>query len=678
MRRKRFLGFLPAFCLLALPLFGLSELKLGNSTGEYSDQVAVELTLTTDDQVQGLVAVFEWDTSGGVTGVDLVPVSPLLDSSVEEGADTVVTRVEDGYMVLGVVMDSNPNDNGTLPEVIGPGTDIPIATATLTGAGDPGGGSAVVTDLVFVDDAYASTEGGPVLDNIVVVGGLSQGDGEGLTLVNGQISSTAAPDKLAVESTTAEATGPAEVNILMDVVTGPVEGFVVSICTVGTIVLPADAADMLGADAAQADFVAVEQNASGVAVGVVIDLIDPMELPPNIETGPDKEVLTLTFAAPSMAQGDPDIVVDIALCDGQIGDPLKENLIVVGGMSIAAADGLALEGGTLTWTAPTGPIPTRETNCDDGIDDDQDGLIDMDDPDCQRFDFESGVVAVGPDGQRYVEDVCAEGPVGGVASTMLHINSPDVNADGVPDAVQGFSLGFAYNCDEVAAVEGLDVTGTILEAVGAEYVGMHADNAADDGDGCSLVIGVLLDAVPPFGGQVIPGLPSPQALGRLSFQLLDTVECGAQIVVSAQDGVNGRGEVPVRNLVSIANYAVCATVRDICLTSTAEERFYRGDCNFDWENCTGEPVNIADAAAVVSFLFQESIFKFDPPCLDACDAQDDGRVDLADAISILMYLFQPGAPFPPAPGPGLDGGPPGVDPTEDPLDCAGGSDCNLR
>ena len=59
-------------------------------------------------------------------------------------------------------------------------------------------------------------------------------------------------------------------------------------------------------------------------------------------------------------------------------------------------------------------------------------------------------------------------------------------------------------------------------------------------------------------------------------------------------------------------------------------------------------------------------WKFHPPCLDACDANDDGRVDLADSVYILRYLFKfdraPKAPFPDA----------GPDPSYDKLPCAGG------
>ena len=55
-------------------------------------------------------------------------------------------------------------------------------------------------------------------------------------------------------------------------------------------------------------------------------------------------------------------------------------------------------------------------------------------------------------------------------------------------------------------------------------------------------------------------------------------------------------------------------------------------------------------------------------CLDACDANDDGKLNLADTIFLLNYIFESG-PTPPNPGPDLDKGP---DPTGDYLNCDNG------
>jgi hypothetical protein len=53
-------------------------------------------------------------------------------------------------------------------------------------------------------------------------------------------------------------------------------------------------------------------------------------------------------------------------------------------------------------------------------------------------------------------------------------------------------------------------------------------------------------------------------------------------------------------------------------------------------------------------------------CADAGDSNDDGKLDISDAINIFGYLFMGAGPLPapfPAPGP---------DPTEDRLRCRPG------
>lgn len=705
MRRKRFLGFFPALCLLALPLmvFGQNGLMLEKKRAEYNSAVDVALLMDNSNEIQGLVAVAEWDTSAGVVGTSLVPVGPLADTGDESDADTVVTRLEDGYMIVGVVMDSNPSDNGSVAEVIPPGADTALAVLTLQAAVQPDPIVDVVTPLTFADGKYAMVVDGPVLDNIVVVGGLSIGVVEGLVVTDGELVSTPAPDKLIVESATVEgSTG--DVRILMDAISGEVEGFVVAVCYDPVALAfnaPADNLDLLGADDAEADFVAVEESPDGLAVGVVIDLIDPMAVPPNIEPGKGKHVLTLTFDCLGdgcpLRQGDPCVTRDINLCDNVIGDPVKENLIVVGGLSIAQPE-LVLESGAITFCGPERPLPTREFDCGDGrdiccsngIDDDGDGLIDMDDPDCQTFTFEVGELVRLDDQNFIVEDVCLEGSIGGEepACGLLYINPVDVDGDG-PDPVQGFSIAMSYDCAAVEPVDEFDVTGTILGDLDAEFVGIHHGSEVIEEDTvCSMVLGVLVDALPPFDGLVIPPLPIPQALGTLCFNILEGVECDVTVVVEQAEGVKGGGNTPTFTLVSVDNYPYAATVRPISICPKREALFYRGDCNGSGRNGDFnlvDPVEVADAAAVVSYLFGGTGLDFDPPCLDACDANDDARIDLGDALAILYFLFVPGTNILPDPYPGFD---PdawpdivrigrGPDNTPDDLDCVGGSDCDI-
>jgi len=63
-------------------------------------------------------------------------------------------------------------------------------------------------------------------------------------------------------------------------------------------------------------------------------------------------------------------------------------------------------------------------------------------------------------------------------------------------------------------------------------------------------------------------------------------------------------------------------------------------------------------------------YLLEPPCVDAADVDDNGEVSIADATSLLSFLFL-GGQTPPAPGPSTCG----ADPTEDPLDCHSFSGC---
>ena len=81
--------------------------------------------------------------------------------------------------------------------------------------------------------------------------------------------------------------------------------------------------------------------------------------------------------------------------------------------------------------------------------------------------------------------------------------------------------------------------------------------------------------------------------------------------------------------------------------------FLRGDAD------SNRVVNIADVIRVLGFLFLNASA---PGCLDACDTNDSGAIDISDAVSILFYLFAGGEP-PSAPGPEKCG----ADPTPDPL-----------
>ncbi|HIA27890.1 MAG TPA: hypothetical protein EYN79_07200 [Planctomycetes bacterium] len=109
------------------------------------------------------------------------------------------------------------------------------------------------------------------------------------------------------------------------------------------------------------------------------------------------------------------------------------------------------------------------------------------------------------------------------------------------------------------------------------------------------------------------------------------------------------------------DWLVQVVYRQLSCGPSAPE-FIRGECNDDGS------VNIADAIQLLAFLFPAGP-PSTPTCLDACDANDDALLNIADAIALLAALF--GNPAVPLPEPATCG----VDPTADTLECSSFSAC---
>jgi hypothetical protein len=665
MKQARFWAYLPVLCMVAMPLLGQSrnELKLGNAVAKVGTNANVPLTISTTDQVQGLVGAFEWDASKG-TGTGFTK-GPTLDNAPSHEVDIFQVRVESNYAVVGIVMDTD----GTGNEVINPGTDILIGTVAIKCGLDEG-----TTAVTFADGKYAVFEGSPLLDNIVVIGGLSVGSTEGLILTPGSFTCVSIVNKYYIAPGASNTQGRCgDAKVLMDN-KGPVEGYVVALCH-DSSALDLTGIDVGAAAAAQAaDFISTpELSPSGGTFGVVIDLVAPFTNN-TIPAGEGNHIATYHYCCKTLPTGcGQQTTSALTFCDNVLGTPLKENVMVIGGLSVSPA----LENGTFACKA----VGVPEV-CGDGIDNDCDGVIDNPElcaPAGQMF--ACGARKQAADGTPGP----IQGSIGSPVEVCFFYKSPEDNKPGhaQPDHIQGFSMALTYCCD-ISAREVFDISGTIVEAVGADFVSIQADNDPTDGDGCELILGVLVDALPPFDGATLPPTGTFQRVGCVPFDIKnDQALCGKCCPIAFTDGVNGRGKVPIKNLISVENVSVSPQRMNCEVCVVGKEKFFRGDCNFS--RMGSMSVDIADAAAVVSFLFLPGSWKFQPPCLDACDCNDDGRIDLADAVCILQFLFQFGR-FPPAPGPGIrlndqpnpnmvEETPPGEDPTPDKLDCKAGSSC---
>ena len=526
--------------------------------------------------------------------------------------------------------------------------------------------------MQFVDGAYASIEDGPLLENLVVVGGESIQADSGLQLRPGVVVS--APPTGEVSLAIEDAVGScAAVRVIMSS-TMSVEGYEVAIGHPAGLRL--DAIDLgAAAIASGADFQKSEVFEGGGTLGVVLDLVEPFAgnvIPP----GESLEIARYLYCCVNEPAAGESETFEVSFVDGVLGEPAKFNEVVSGGRTVEPQ-----LGGAASVTCP-GPTPPEV--CDNGVDDDGDGLTDALDPDCEAAPPE-------PIGQSFAIGDRALTDAGEPSELAVQYgrdfevcffykSEEDFVAGGPQfDQIQGLSMAVCYPCELTCREDSFDIAGTIVDAIDADFVSSQCDNDPNDGDGCELILGVLVDSLPPFDGKTLPPTGDYLRVGCTTFTAADDEElCGDQLPLTFCDDINGRGNVPIRNLISTENEARTPNLFGADVTVLGRGRFYRADCNFSQE-LESSPVDIADPAALASYLFNNGLTRFEPPCLDACDCNDDGRLDAADVMCVLQFLFLFG-PFPSDPGPGFDAAgqrqPPGIDPTEDKLGCNAGTGCS--
>ena len=610
-------------CLLLVANAAAPELRLSNGEGL---EPSSDLFLASDAEVQGVVAAFDWDGA-------LFSALDLEASSVLAEADLVVRRVEPSFMVLGVVLDTD----GSGGEVIPPG-DRAIATARFR-CKAPSPSREVSSLLEFRDGKYGTGQLGPALDNLITVGGQTISIREGLRLVNGKLSCPAiASGTLRIRSVSLPpGTRCGSGDVLLDT-PSRIQGFALAISHDPAVVVLQDIS-VVGTEteASRADFVSPKVFAGGGTLGVVLDLQPPFE-GNTLPIGNGLVIAKFNYCCKlDPPAGGPDTTSALRFVDGQLGEPLIDNILVVGGQSVTPS---RLENGTFTCRAP-GESQGQEFRCG------------------------------GPLDPKTGELPPVVGEPGSTVEVSFYYRSPpkETEGDTGEDQIQGLSMAVCFDPTYVQCLEGsLSIQGTITNDIGAEFVNHHCESTTEDGDPGELVIGILVDALPPFDGHTLPPTDSLLKLFGVSFRIADNAPCNRCVPIEFCDGADGRGQVPTRNLISVNNFAVRPQFFNCEICVQAKPVFQRGDCNFS----QGGPlaVDIADPAAVISYLFLRGGDQFKPSCLDACDANDDGRVDFADPVFILTYLFRHGAK-PPLPGPDA----PGTDPSADKLGCERGSVC---
>lgn len=166
---------------------GLSAVSAAEGTAL---SITVLAKVTNDVDLQGLQMIAEVGGPAQITS--LVFNNPLFQPpAAGPAADTVVDVLDPAFFVVGIVMDSNPTDNGGVAEVISP-VMTEIVALELSGIA-PAAGTTEVWTLSWIDGAHSISPLAPVLDNIVVSGGLGIGVPEGLLVQDYALSVTGLP-----------------------------------------------------------------------------------------------------------------------------------------------------------------------------------------------------------------------------------------------------------------------------------------------------------------------------------------------------------------------------------------------------------------------------------------------------------------------------------------------------
>ncbi len=148
------------------------------------------------------------------------------------------------------------------------------------------------------------------------------------------------------------------------------------------------------------------------------------------------------------------------------------------------------------------------------------------------------------------------------------------------------------------------------------------------------------------GGVVREILPEICIPTNFSFDLKSLGQSHAQPNFS-------RGITVINNTILVCARSVNALFQ--VLIFPQGQTFVRGDPNQDGE------VDLSDAVMIAEYLFKSGAKPF---CLDAADPNDDGELDVSDPIYILFFMFVGGDP------PKLPYPEPGIDPTFlDQLEC---------
>lgn len=351
MQRQILFVSLSVVWLLCGSAFGQgSRLELGTADGTFGEEVSIALKLSSDVEVQGVQAVFDWDAAAGAA------VDFIVDPAIQADADFVLSHIprrETNWIAVGIVLAESPLT----------GDDIELGTAVIRCASGP---DVAETEIVFRNGMYSASSADLRLSNLVTVNGTSVEEHDGLVLTSGSFRCGPVESYgLQLGSAAGEHGGPVEIPLTLST-DAKVQGIRAVFDwdeSAGTglelIVDPAigAAAEVVISDV-HADWMSLE----------ITSVLKPL-------TGDD---IALATAVIQCGPGPAVIESSVVFRDGVHSLPNSpltlSNAVTVRGTSRLQGDGLELTDGSFRCTG--------QEICDDTIDNDGDGLVDCEDSDC--------------------------------------------------------------------------------------------------------------------------------------------------------------------------------------------------------------------------------------------------------------------------------------------------------
>jgi len=274
--------------------------------------------------------------------------------------------------------------------------------------------------------------------------------------------------------------------------------------------------------------------------------------------------------------------------------------------------------------------PPTETSCSDGVDNDCDGLVDCDDPDCVSLCALLVPVDIKPRSCPNPLNVNERGVVpvailGSKDLDVMLIDPASVHLEGVPP------LRFSFG-DEATPFESITGKEDCLE---------DCFEGGPDG---------YLDLKMKYDAQEIVA-----ALGEV-----EGGECRVIRITGSLKDEHGGTPLKGEDVALILKRN--RSVRGVNAERLFENTFIRGDANADGD------VDISDSIFTLEFLFLGGPL---PLCSKATDSNDDGEVDISDFILDLHFLFLGSVLSLPSPYPGC-----AWDPSPDALSCESMAICN--